>query len=161
VLAAFALYWIVWCFELPIALLGRREVLAMFRPGTSRFGQPPWLWAGLFAIRVLGGITVKTVPALTHVLPRVVLVSLAFVIPNAIGEEILWRGTFQRLLPGRLVLGWLYPAAMFVLWHLAPTSVLGADRPAARVGGAADGKYPLGELLSRAHGLQDGAGDGP
>jgi uncharacterized protein len=125
VVAAFALYWIVWCFGLPIALLGWREVLEMFRPGTSHFGRPPWLWAGLLAIPVLGGVAVKTLPAVPHLTPLAVLLSLGFVIPNALGEEILWRGTFQRLFPGRLVLGWLYPALMFVLWHLAPTSVLG------------------------------------
>lgn len=107
----------------------------MFRPGTSRFGRPAWLWGSLLAIPVLGGITVKTIPALPQLTPLVVLVSLAFVIPNALGEEILWRGAFLRLFPRSTVLGWLYPALTFVLWHLAPTSVLGGT--AAVLGGAA------------------------
>lgn len=28
--------------------------------------------------------------------------------------------------PGRLVTGWLYPAAFFALWHISPTSVRGS-----------------------------------
>lgn len=125
VVAAFGLYWAVWCFGLPLVLLGWWETLGLFRPGRSRFGRPAWLWATLLTVPVLGGVAVKTLPVLSDLTPLVVLVSLAFVFPNAVGEELLWRGAFQRLFPGRIVLGWLYPAVMFVLWHLAPTSVLG------------------------------------
>lgn len=32
---------------------------------------------------------------------------------------------YLYLFPGRTLAGWLYPAVMFALWHLSPTSVLG------------------------------------
>lgn len=57
---------------------------------------------------------------------RVLALAGLIAIVNAFFEELLWRGVYVRLFPGRFAAGWLYPAAVFALWHLAPTSVRGS-----------------------------------
>ncbi len=59
----------------------------------------------------------------------IVLASAAIAAVNAAGEEILWRGTYVRVFPGRRLLGHIYPALGFGVWHLAPQRVFPNPHP--------------------------------
>lgn len=73
-----------------------------------------------------GGFGVALLPNLQHATVAVVAFALVIATVNAMLEEVLWRGVYIHLFPDRLSLGWLYPAVMFALWHVSPTSVLGS-----------------------------------
>jgi hypothetical protein len=47
---------------------------------------------------------------------------------NAVGEELLWRGTVLDQFPGDIVVGALWPLAGFTVWHLAPQVILPSSR---------------------------------
>src|SRR4051794_30772354 len=74
---------------------------------------------------------------------RVAAVMIGTVAVDAVGEELLWRGTFLDQFPGDVVRGALWPLAGFTVWHLAPQLVYPSPRGragfllgAAVVGGA-------------------------
>jgi membrane protease YdiL (CAAX protease family) len=60
--------------------------------------------------------------------PAVLATAAGVAVVNAAGEELLWRGLFVTAFPQRPVWGWLWPAARFTVWHLAPQAVLPSRR---------------------------------
>ena len=72
------------------------------------------------------GFFTVLLPALPAATLTVVAVAWGIAAVNATAEELLWRGVYIRLFPGRYLAGWLYPAALFALWHISPTSVRGS-----------------------------------
>ncbi len=123
-LMAFTLYWVFWCFLVPVLFLGGvRAVFRLFIPAYSLWNISPithlFLWWPLLF------------PLLFIFLPRirragfgVLLLSLVLGIINGIVEEILWRGLFLDYFPGNLIWGIVYPSIMFGVWHICPQSIL-------------------------------------
>ena len=56
--------------------------------------------------------------------PSVAAVMLASAAVNAVGEELLWRGTFIELVPDDTGRGATWSLLWFALWHLAPQLIL-------------------------------------
>jgi uncharacterized protein len=129
-LAGFVFFWVVWCLALPLGLLGWRGVRRLFRSTRPRLPQPGWLWAGLLAVPVVGGLATVWVPALATVTLAAVSLAVVIAVVNATCEEILWRGVYAELFAGRWIAGWLYPAVAFTLWHISPAAATGG-RPVA------------------------------
>ena len=88
--------------------------------------RPAVLWLVLLVVPVAGGFATVLLPALPQATLGVVALAWLIAVVNASLEELFWRGVYIRLFPGRLVAGFLYPAALFALWHVSPTSVRGS-----------------------------------
>jgi len=56
-----------------------------------------------------------------------VVVAAGIGVTNALAEEALWRGTPVIIFPNDPILGWLWPAFGFTLWHLVPLTASAAS----------------------------------
>ena len=116
-------YWVVWCLALPLALLGPREVVDLFRESTPRFGDRPRRTLLLLCWPLPFPLVFTFLPRLDDATLGVVLVSVAVGVVVGVSEEVLWRGTYVRVFPESRALGYVFPAVLFGLWHLAPNAV--------------------------------------
>lgn len=131
-LLAFAVYWVGWCLVLPAALLGVDGIRDVFREGTPRFGDRPRLVAALLLWPLPFPLFTYFLPNVGEATLAVLVVSVLVGVTIGVTEELLWRGTFVRVFPENVWLGYVYPTVTFALWHVAPLSV----RPPAVPGGA-------------------------
>ena len=122
-LAGFGFYWVLWCFVLPLWLLGWSGLRGSFRDVRPRLGKPGWVGALLLLLPIVGAASTVTVAKLPIVTLPILLGSAALALVNGTLEEVLWRGAYIQLFPGRLFMGYIYPTLGFALWHLAPQSV--------------------------------------
>lgn len=134
-LAGFLFFWIVWCAGFSLWAIGLQGVAVVLRDTRPRLPNPTALWLALLAFPVAGGFVTVFVRDLPRATLGVIALAWTIAVVNASLEELLWRGVYVRIFDGRLLLGWLYPATMFALWHISPTSVLGSS--AVLVAGAA------------------------
>jgi len=132
-LAGFGFYWLFWCVALPMVVLGRDGVAAIFQRVRHPFGRPAWLGA-LGLILPLGlGYGYAFPRAIAGATPVAVLVSAALALVNGPLEELLWRGTYAVTFGSSKLFGWVYPTLGFALWHLAPLSVFPNRAPGGNV----------------------------
>ena len=124
-LGGFLFFWLFWCAGFSLWALGIDGVKAVLRDARPRLPRPQVLWLVLLAAPVVGGFATRLLPTLPRATIAVVTLALLIAVVNASLEELFWRGVYIRLFPGRLITGWLYPAALFALWHLVPTSISG------------------------------------
>lgn len=124
-LGGFLFFWLFWCAGFSVWALGIDGVKAVLRDARPRLPKPQLLWLVLLAAPVVGGLMTRLLPTLPRATIAVVTLALLIAVFNASVEELFWRGVYIRLFPGRLIAGWLYPAALFTLWHLVPTSISG------------------------------------
>jgi len=122
-LAAFVFYWVVWGGLLPLWVLGWRGLRGLFEDARPRLGKPAWVGAVLLLLPIAGAAATVFAAKLPAATVAIVLASAALALVNGTLEEVLWRGAYVRLFPGRLFLGYIYPTLGFAIWHLAPQSV--------------------------------------
>lgn len=125
-LAGFVFFWIAWCWSFTLWAVGRKGIAAVLREVRPHLPRPTRLWLALLAFPVAGGFATVLLPDLPDATLPVVGLALVIAAVNSLSEEVFWRGLFVRMFPERRGLGWLYPAAWFSLWHIAPTSVFGS-----------------------------------
>jgi hypothetical protein len=118
--AGFAVYWLGWCGAFPLWALGPRGVARVLRDGH----RPGALEIALTAFPFAGALATELVPNRRLVDRQVAAVMVGTAVVNAVGEELLWRGTFLAQFPDDVVRGALWPLAGFTLWHVAPQLVL-------------------------------------
>ena len=126
-LAGFALYW-TGCYLVPLGLLGRGQVKTLLGRPSRPLPSPRWLAAAALLVPPLGAVGTELAPQFRRADPVLVATAAGVAAINATGEELLWRGLFVAMFPEELVRGWLWPAAGFTAWHLAPLSVLPSRR---------------------------------
>jgi len=122
--AGFAVYWAGWCAAFPLWVLGPHGVARAFRNGR----RPAPVDVVLLAFPVAGAVGAELLPHRRLVDVRVAAVMIGIAAVNAVGEELLWRGTFLGQFRGDVVRGALWPLAGFTVWHLAPQLVLPSSR---------------------------------
>jgi Type II CAAX prenyl endopeptidase Rce1-like len=149
----FAVYW-SGCYLVPLALLGRRRVWALLGERARPLPRPGWLGALVLLIPPLGAVGTELLPALRQADPALVTTAGVVAAVNATGEELLWRGLFVVGFPDDPVRGWLWPAAGFTAWHLAPTSVRPARQPVAFLAGSALIAVGMGWIAWRTRSLR-------
>jgi hypothetical protein len=152
-LAGFACYWAA-CYLLPTALLGHRQVAALLRQPAGPLPRPRWLAALALLVPPLGAAGTQLLPGLGQADPAQLATAGALAAVNATGEELLWRGLFVVGFPDDPVRGWLWPAAGFTAWHLAPTSVRPARQPVAFLAGSALIAVGMGWIAWRTRSLR-------
>jgi membrane protease YdiL (CAAX protease family) len=132
-LAGFVVYWGGWCIAVPAYLLGGPgALLDLFREG--KVGRRKLGWKTYLALwgPVAFPLGFVFVPGVRKAGAPVLAVSGLLGVVIAVTEEVLWRGVYVRLFPGRVWLNTVYPSAGFALWHVAPQMV----RPNSLPGGA-------------------------
>jgi hypothetical protein len=122
--AGFAVYWAGWCAAFPLWVLGPDGVVRALRSGR----RPDPVDVALLAFPVAGAFGAELLPHRRLVDRRVATVMIGTATVNAVGEELLWRGTFLDQFPGDIVAGALWPLAGFTVWHLAPQVILPSSR---------------------------------
>jgi uncharacterized protein len=125
-LGGFLFFWLFWCAGFSLVVLGVDGVKAVLRDARPRLPRPQFLWLVLLAVPVAGGFATVLLPDLPRATAAVLALAWLIAVVNASLEELFWRGVYIRLFPGRLVAGWLYPAVLFALWHISPTSIRGS-----------------------------------
>jgi len=122
-LVGFLLYWIVWCFLLPLLAVGLDGFRRMFGPPEPMFGRPSWLGIVLLVGPPLGMYLTVFGKEIGSAGLMVIIYSALYAIVNGTMEEVLWRGTFVTAFPDNWLWGYLYPAIWFGLWHISPQAV--------------------------------------
>jgi hypothetical protein len=115
-MTGFVVYWAGWCGAFPLWVLGPRGLAGVLRAGR----RPRPAEIPLVVLPVAGAIGAELWPNRRLVSPVVAAVMAATGVVNAVGEELLWRGTFLAEFPGDVVRGAFWPLAGFTAWHLAP-----------------------------------------
>jgi membrane protease YdiL (CAAX protease family) len=125
-------YWGLWCVAVPLWLVGRQGVAALFN-GRERERRPSLIGRVLLAALPLFGFLFVFPAAFPGAELTLLLAFAAYAVVNGVLEEVFWRGLFARLFPGDVVRGFLYPAIVFSVWPLVPLSVHGIWPPLAPV----------------------------
>lgn len=126
-LAGFALYW-AGCYLVPLGLLGWGQVKTLLSQPGRPLPSPRWLAATALLVPPLGAVGTELAPQVRKADPVLLATAAGVAAINATGEELLWRGLFVAMFPDEPTRGWLWPAAGFTTWHLAPLSVLPSHR---------------------------------
>lgn len=120
----FVIYWLGWCAAFPLWALGPRGVVRVLGNG-----RPPGAAnVALTALPLAGAAATELLPNRRLVDRQVAGVMIGTAAINAVGEELLWRGTFLAQFPEDIVRGALWPLTGFTLWHLAPQIILPSSR---------------------------------
>src|SRR3954469_13676386 len=122
--AGFAVYWAGWCAAFPLWVLRPRGVVRVLRGGR----RPIPVDVALLTVPVIGAVGAELLPHRGLVDRRVAAVMIGAATVNAVGEELLWRGTFLDQFPDDIVAGALWPLAGFTMWHLAAQVILPSSR---------------------------------
>jgi membrane protease YdiL (CAAX protease family) len=120
--AGFGAYWTI-CAGLSIGLLGRRRIRQLFADARPRMGRPAGFGAALLLWPTAGAISTRFLPELGQATPAMLATSVGVAIANATLEELLWRGVYITYWPKNAVLGWIWPAVGFGVWHIAPQAI--------------------------------------
>ncbi|MCS6939070.1 MAG: CPBP family intramembrane glutamic endopeptidase [Roseiflexaceae bacterium] len=124
-LIGFGFYWL-WCLSAPLFLWGRRGLHYVLAAEDPLFRRKNWLLITLLSLTIAGAVWMYFIPGLALVSFGVLLFSPIAII-NGTAEEILWRGVYVKAFGHNVVLGCVYPAIGFALFHLAPTLVFPAE----------------------------------
>jgi membrane protease YdiL (CAAX protease family) len=122
--AGFALYWVGWCLGFPLWVVGPRRLVRLLRDGA----RPSAADLALLAVPVVGAAATELAPMRRAVDPKVAVVMVATAAVNAVGEELLWRGTYLDCFPEDPWRGAAWPCIGFTVWHLAPQIILPSRR---------------------------------
>ena len=126
--AGFAIYWAT-CWATAATLLGPRRLVRLWQRSVVPLPAPKALaWAAL-SVPPVGALTTQWFPHVRAAGPVAVAVAVGVGATNAVAEEALWRGAPVAMFGSDPVLGWLWPAVGFTLWHLVPLNASSATRP--------------------------------
>jgi uncharacterized protein len=130
-LAAFGLYWFIWCIFFPVLVLGGlRPLIDLFRPFPA-FHKLDWKTHLLLWWPIVFPLFFAFLPRLDRINMPILIGSLLLGVIIGVTEEIFWRGLFIRFFPNRTWLNVIYPSLLFGIWHVAPLAV----RPSSMPGG--------------------------
>jgi hypothetical protein len=152
VLALGAVYW-SGCWFLALFAGKRGALVALYR---ESFNRRP-LEQSMTWLPVVVTFFVGFLPSVSR-LPLSALAAVFGVsLINGVTEELLWRGAFASTFSTRLLLGYVYPVALFAAWHIALALVPGMHYeggPLALIGGSAVFGLLWGWTVWRTHDLR-------
>ena len=123
----FLFYWIVWCFLIPIFMLGAGGAASLLSEEYPLFRRSNFLPAVLLVVILLVTVFMYPPSQLAAASSRLLLIAIPVAIINGIGEEALWRGVYVRMYPGSFALSVIYPTVGYALWHISPQLVFPAE----------------------------------
>ena len=121
----FAIYWFLWCFLVPAYILKSfKSVFSLFKSVKPRFGDKPDITLFLICWPVIISLIFAFIPRFQNIMLYTLLFSVLLGFFNGFAEEILWRGVYNTIFPGKIWMGYIYPSIFFTLWHVCPISVM-------------------------------------
>lgn len=125
----FLFYWLFWCITIPFLLLGKKPFADLFKTHQPIFGKQK--------IRNLIFLIVPLVFVYGYEFPKVIkqtdtiiiIASFALALINATAEEILWRGTYLKMLGKDSQTYILISSFGFAIWHFAPQIIYTNQQP--------------------------------
>ena len=125
----FVFYWLFWCIAVPLYILGTKSLTELLKARPPIFGK--------HKIRNIAFLVLPLIIVYCYEFPKVfihtnfliIVCSLGLSFINAIAEEILWRGTFLKLMGDNSKWYILFSSFGFALWHFAPLSIIGNQNP--------------------------------
>lgn len=140
-IAAFGVYWFVFCIPISIYVTGGVKELKTIYSMKSEMPKViricHYFLAFIPCIAIFFVVFIKVVPQTTI---KVLSISLFFALINAPIEELFWRGVYNRIFDNKIFFGYLYPAIFFGIWHIGLYLVKGIEYQGgfiSLVGGAA------------------------
>lgn len=127
-LTGFLFYWLVWCLLVPLLLLGR-DYFTMLRDKKPLFRKQNWWVILLLASTVTAPVFLYLIPGLSVTPLPVMLLGIPFALIHGFFEETFWRGLYISFFPDDPVMGLVYPALLFSLWHIAPQLAIPSGSP--------------------------------
>jgi membrane protease YdiL (CAAX protease family) len=129
--AGFAVYWPIFCVLIPLLFVGSNKIVKRYKLiKISPFYIAVFLFPALMT--VIGGFLMS--PSERDLIGLIIWVGMS--VGNGVFEEILWRGVYPILFPDSKLLGFVWPAIWFSIWHFAPGSLSQNFQPYVLVSGA-------------------------
>jgi membrane protease YdiL (CAAX protease family) len=143
----FLFYWLFWCLTVPFLMISKKGIVDLFRIDKPVFGSQQ-IKNIFFLLLPLIFVYSYQFPKVIHQANIIIVISsLLLSIINATAEEILWRGTFLRVLGDNSKVYVLFSSCGFAMWHFAPQIVFDNKQPGGAVSFVAFA-FVLGLLFS-------------
>lgn len=126
-LIGFIFYWFVWCLLVPLFILRREGIGALFKEENPLFQKSNWLPAVLLVTIIVITVIMYPPSRLLSAPVKLLIIAIPVATINGICEELLWRGLYVKAFQGNFVLGVIYPSIGFALWHISPQLVIPAE----------------------------------
>jgi membrane protease YdiL (CAAX protease family) len=123
----FVFYDLLWCITVPLALLGKDGFLSLFREERPLFRKENWLPILLVTVPIVVSLFSNFIPNVASTPLLVIMIGIPAAMINGTCEEILWRGLYVKAFPNKVMLGLIYPAIGFALWHFSPQLLFPAE----------------------------------
>ena len=125
----FVFYWLFWCLAVPILLIGKNAVIDLLKTKQPLFGKRKMLNILLLILPLILVYSYEFPKVLKLADALIIFASAGISIVNATSEEILWRGTFLKLMGENSK--WYIPFSSFgfAIWHFAPLTVFTNHNP--------------------------------
>jgi membrane protease YdiL (CAAX protease family) len=125
----FIFYWLFWCLTVPLILIGKESIIDLFKLKRPVFGKRKLLNILLLIVPLILVYSYEFPKALSNSGVIVIFASAALSAVNATAEEILWRGTFFKIMGAGSK--WFIPLSSlgFATWHFAPMTIFGNHNP--------------------------------
>jgi len=127
--AAFLFYWLFWCMAVPVMLTGKRSIIELFRFSKPLLGEHKFLNLLFLLLPLVLVYSYEFPKVIKHSNDAVILSSVILSVVNATAEEILWRGTFLKILGRNSGSYILFSSFGFAIWHFAPQLVFSNKEP--------------------------------
>jgi membrane protease YdiL (CAAX protease family) len=125
----FIFYWLFWCLAIPLLLIGKKSVIDLFKLTRPVFGKRKLLNILLLIVPLIFVYSYEFPKALSHSGGMIIGASAGLSVVNAAAEEILWRGTFLRLMGANSKWFISLSSFGFAAWHFAPLTIYGNHNP--------------------------------
>ncbi|MBD3185571.1 CPBP family intramembrane metalloprotease [Candidatus Bathyarchaeota archaeon] len=126
--AGFAFYDACWCIIMPIIILNRNgeKLRVVFQEEEPLFQRKHWYLVAFMVLvpTIAIFMYIDTIASLPSTPTLLIAVAIPATILNGTCEEIYWRGLYTHAFKNKPIIGWIYPAACFSLWHLVPQVVV-------------------------------------
>ena len=126
-LLGFAFYDLLWCIAVPLLLLGKDGFLSPFREERPLFRRENWLPVLLVTVPIVVSFFSNFIPNVASTPLLVIMIGIPAATINGTCEEMLWLGLYVKAFPNKVILGLLYPAIGFALWHFSPHLIFPAE----------------------------------
>ena len=126
---AFVFYWLVWCLTIPLLMIGPGGVVELYKIRKPALGKKK-LRNIAFLVFPLVLVYCYEFPKVIGNANQIVIVSSAMLaVVNGTLEEILWRGTFLKIIGENSKWYVLFSSLGFAIWHFAPQIVFRNPNP--------------------------------
>lgn len=114
-------YWFIFCIPLSFYFLGGCKGIknAYAKPSLPKSTTNTRILMILAFLPCIGTLFAVFIPKITTIPIRVFGIALLYALINGTVEELFWRGIFVRTFPNKILKGYILPALLFGLWHIA------------------------------------------